>query len=85
MIAEHIFLNPTYLSRLYKKETGSNYVEYLTQYRMQEAKRLLSDSALRINDVSAMVGYSNPQYFCTLFKKCFHVSPMEYREKSASI
>ena len=85
MIAEHIFLNPTYLSRLYKKETGSNYVEYLTQYRMQEAKRLLSDSTLRINDVSAMVGYSNPQYFCTLFKKCFHVSPMEYREKSASI
>lgn len=85
MIADFVFLNSTYLSRLYKKETGCNYVEYLIEYRMKEAQRLLKDSSLRVGDVSVMVGYPNSQYFCTTFKKYCGCSPIEYREKNEEL
>jgi two-component system response regulator YesN len=79
-IAEHVYLNPAYFSKLYKKETGESYVEFITKIRMDEAKKLLRESNARIADVGNAVGYPNAQYFCTLFKKNSGVSPAEYRE-----
>lgn len=79
-IAEHVYLNPAYFSKLYKKETGESYVEFITKIRMDEAKRLLKESNARIADIGNAVGYPNAQYFCTLFKKNTGVPPAEYRE-----
>ena len=79
-ISEHLYLNATYLSKLYKKETGETYVDFLTRTRMEEAKRLLRQSNLKISEVGTKVGYPNAQYFCTIFKRILDISPAEYRE-----
>jgi len=80
LLAEEFHLHPTYLSKLYKKETGETYVELLTRIRMNEAKRLLKSTNRKVGDIGTAVGYANTQYFCTLFKKLFKCSPLEYRE-----
>lgn len=79
-IADHVYVNPSYFSKLYRKETGEHYVDYLTRTRMEEAKRLLRHSNLKTADIGNSVGYPNPQYFSTLFKKHTGFSPVEYRE-----
>ncbi len=80
-VAEHAYLNPSYLSKLYKTETGESFVEYLTRVRIEAAKRLLKESNEKVSDIGARVGYLNAQYFCTIFKKNTGLSPVEYREQ----
>ena len=80
MVAEHMGLTPSYFSRLFKQETGSSYIDYVINLRIECAKRLLRTTSHRIFDVGEMVGYPNSQYFCTLFRKACGVSPAEYRE-----
>ena len=80
LIAEYVYLNPAYFSKLYKKATGESYVDYITRLRIKEAKRLLKESNIKIGDIGTRVGYPNTQYFCTLFKRIVGLSPVEYRE-----
>ncbi len=82
-VAEHVGLSPAYFSRLFHRETGESYVDHVIGLRVAEAKRLLRSSAARIADVGAAVGYQNPQYFCTLFRRLTGCSPAEYREGEA--
>ena len=84
MLAEKVFVSTAYLSKLYKKETGETYVEYLTFVRMREAKRLLRTTNLKSAEIGLRVGYPNAQYFSVLFKKICGVSPIEYREAHGS-
>ena len=79
-IAEHVYLNPAYFSKLYKKEAGETYMEFLTRLRIEKAKNLLKDTNIRTADVGTAVGYPNSQYFTTLFKKVIGITPLEYRE-----
>lgn len=79
-LAGKVYLSPAYLSKLYKKETGETYVEFLTNVRMNEAKKLLKDTNLKSAEIGLHVGYLNAQYFCYLFKKYTGMSPIEYRE-----
>jgi two-component system response regulator YesN len=79
-MAEHLGLTAAYLSRLFKTETGRNYSEELAALRIEKAKELLTHTNLRSFEVGARVGYANPQYFATAFKKATGVSPSEYRE-----
>lgn len=62
-----------------KKYTGSNFVNYLRDIRMKEAKRLLAGTDMRIAEISQAVGYENEKHFMKLFKGCCGVSPSEYR------
>lgn len=80
-IAEHVYLNPAYFSKLYKKETGETYMEFLTKLRIEKAKKLLKETNIKTSDIGTAVGYPNPQYFTTLFKKVLGITPLEYREK----
>jgi two-component system response regulator YesN len=79
-VAEHLGLSPAYFSRLFHRETGESYVDHVIGLRIAEAKRLLRTSAARVADIGASVGYQNPQYFCTIFRRIVGSSPAEYRE-----
>lgn len=84
MVAATVYLSPSYLSKLFRKETGETYVDYVARVRMEEAQRLLRETNLRSVEVGAQVGYPNAQYFSFLFKKHTGLSPIEYREQGVS-
>ena len=72
--------NPTYFSLLFKKETGMNFLEYLTDVRIREAKRLLSDPRKTIADVAAEVGYNDVKHFSRVFTRSTGIHPSKYRK-----
>lgn len=78
-IAEAIFLNPEYLSRLFRKETGGSLSDYILSEKMRAAQSLLSETGIPVSLVASKVGYSNFSYFSQVFKKHTGCSPMEYR------
>jgi two-component system response regulator YesN len=77
-VAEHVHVTPNYLSSLFK-ETGENFIQYITSLRMEQAKLLLKDPRNKIYEIVEMVGYSDPAYFSEIFKKYVGKTPMEYR------
>lgn len=79
VIAEEMFISPNYLCRLFKQETGINLVEYITQYRIEQAKKYLKNIELRVAEVAEMVGYHDTKYFSSSFKKITGMTPVEYR------
>lgn len=80
-IAEQLFLSPEYVSKLYKKETGISLKEYIGEYRIEQAKRLLANDAMRISEVAEETGFENFTYFSTMFKKYTGMTPNQFRKK----
>ncbi|TNJ62036.1 helix-turn-helix domain-containing protein [Paenibacillus hemerocallicola] len=80
-LAEKVYLNPSYLSRLFKKETGQSLSDYIGQVRMEEARRLLSQTNMKIVQVAEESGYRNVSHFTKMFKRMTGVTPQEYRSK----
>ncbi len=78
-VAKLVCLNPTYVSEVFKKKTGENFTDYLSDYRISVAKELLKDVRYKVIDVSEMVGYKDSKYFSRLFKKKVGVNPTDYR------
>jgi len=78
--AQHIHVHPVYLSKIFKKETGTNFIDYLTEVRINRAKQFLADASLKIYEVSDKVGYSDPKHFSKIFKLAIGVTPYEYRK-----
>lgn len=79
--ADQIGTNPFFLSKSFKQVTGKNFIDYLTELRMDKAKELLRESVLKINDVASQVGYQH-SYFNRIFKKLEGMTPTRYRELS---
>lgn len=82
-LAEVVHLNPDYMARLFKKETGMNLKDYIIQQKMQEAQSLLCTTNLPISLIAAKVGYTNFGHFSTSYKKFYHKTPQE--ERSAAL
>lgn len=80
-ISEHVYLSVSYICTLFKLETGQTLNQYITEFRIEKAKKLLIDSRTKILDISSKVGYSDGNYFSKSFKKYVGVSPSDYREK----
>ncbi len=80
-ISDHIHLTTSYLCTMFKAETNMTLNQYITEYRMERAKKLLKDPRYRISEISSMVGYNDGNYFSKSFRKTVGVSPSEYREK----
>ena len=80
-LANQFFLHPNYLSQLFTEKTGRNFIDYLTQVRMEKAQGLLRDTGLRVYDISQMVGYESPKYFSKVFKEVTGCTPKEYRDR----
>ncbi|GIQ68898.1 DNA-binding response regulator [Xylanibacillus composti] len=80
-IAAHFYMNPVYLGQLFKKTYGLYFNDYLLRLRIEEAKRLLRQTDMRIYEVADAVGFSNADYFVTQFEKLEDMTPTEYRNK----
>ena len=82
-IAEKVFVTPNYLSYLYKSRTGKTINQYIQDLRMEEARRLLSESHLKIGSIARQLGFANQTYFTRLFTKTHRETPSQYRSKHA--
>ncbi len=81
MLAEKVFMAPSYLSHIFKKETGQNLSKFIKSLRMEKAKEMLEESHNKIVNISYAVGYPNVSYFCQSFREYFGVSPQKYRNQ----
>lgn len=75
LAATKYYMNPNYLSRLFKAVTGIGFSKYLLTLRMEKAKELLADTSLSIGEIASMVGYTSTSYFIANFKKYFGETP----------
>jgi two-component system response regulator YesN len=83
LVAAEVGLSPQYLSKVFKKKYGSTFIEYLTNKRLNYAKELLRKGNMSIKEISKLIGYEDPNYFCKVFKKETGTSPKNYRTKAA--
>ncbi len=79
-VAENIYVSTFYISRMFKKELGKSFVDYLNDVRIEKSKELLKDVKYKTYEVAEIVGISDPHYFSKLFKKYSGMTPSEYRE-----
>lgn len=79
-LAEKVYFNPSYFSRMFKQSTGINILSYINDIRIGKAKELLQDSGLKIHEIALSVGYDSPSYFTQFFKRIVKISPQEYRD-----
>ena len=80
-VAEVVYLSPRYLSRMFKQETGENFVDYVTRMRMDKAAQLLHSTEHNIEQIAASLGYNNPAYFTKKFKEIYGMTPSNYRSQ----
>ncbi len=80
-VSNYVGLSSAYFSRMFKQETGENFIDYLIKVRMEKAKQYLQDTQYKTFEVSKMVGYSKSKYFSKLFKNYTGYTPTEYKSK----
>jgi len=80
-MARRLKLNPTHFSRVFKKETGETFVEFVTKRKMEKAQELLDNSNQSIEQIAQVLAYDNSSYFNKLFRSFSGMSPNEYRKK----
>jgi len=80
-VAKDVYVSPAYLSVLFKQETGTNFLDYLHQYRIARAKELLKEGVLKIYEIAEAVGYHDERHFSATFKKWTGVSPSQYQKQ----
>ncbi|MEX2414524.1 MAG: response regulator [Paenibacillaceae bacterium] len=81
MIADRVNLSPYYISKLFKEQLGLNYIDYLTECRIERAKSLMCDSELSLKEITFEIGYNDPNYFSRVFRRVYGISPTEYRKR----
>ena len=79
VLAEQFHLNPQYISQLFKNEIGVGFLTYLTNIRMEKAKKLLLSTSLSIAEVAEQSGYGDYRVFTKVFKKTEGSTPSQYR------
>lgn len=84
-VSREVNVSPYYFSKLFKEESGENFIEYLTRLRIDEARTLLESRDMSIKEIGIQVGYSDPNYFSRIFKKQTGMTPREYREQQDAL
>lgn len=80
-VSNHVNMSFSYFSMMFKREIGESYIEYITRIRIEKSKEFLRFSGYKSYEISYMVGYDNPTYFSTTFKKMVGMSPTDYKNK----
>lgn len=80
-VADAVQLSPTYLSKIFKASEGISFGEYCLRFRMEKASALLSETETAIREIAAAVGFSNENYFYTVFRKQVGITPNEFRQQ----
>lgn len=80
VVSNYISMNYSLFSFAFKRYTGMNFVDYLKDIRIKEAKRLLEETDKKVIEISSLIGYDNEKNFMKIFKKVCGVSPSEYRK-----
>lgn len=80
-VSEEVHMSPSYFSIVFKQTVGKSFISYLTDLRMEQAAHLLQNTSQKVYEIGYAVGYENPTYFSTLFKRNFGVGPAEYRQR----
>ena len=81
VLADEFHLNPQYISQLFKNEIGVGFLAYLTNIRMEKAKKLLLSTALSVTEISSRVGYGDYRVFTKVFKKTEGITPSRFRRE----
>jgi two-component system, response regulator YesN len=79
--AEHVGISPYYLSKLFKERFSVNFIDYLTQLRVDKAKEMMKNPESSLKEICYNVGYKDPNYFSRVFKKTTGLSPSDYRRR----
>lgn len=82
VLADHVNLHPTHLSKIYKIETGEGISDYISRLRMDRACHKLKTTAKKVYEIGLEIGYMDPAYFIKVFKRQFGVTPQEYRDQN---
>jgi AraC-like DNA-binding protein len=83
--ARFVYVSTSYLSKIFKKETGYTIKNYLNKLRIEESKKLMMDKSLSLVTISNTVGFEDQSYFSKVFRKCEGISPRQYRKRFGSI
>jgi two-component system response regulator YesN len=78
-VANYVYLNPDYLTRIFKKETGMSITEYIIQERIKIAKTLLENTDMPVSSIALRVGYTNFSHFAKTFRKHVGMNPADYK------
>ncbi|KKM12012.1 hypothetical protein SY88_05705 [Clostridiales bacterium PH28_bin88] len=84
-VARAVHLSPSYLSRLFKQVTGQSLTSYLTEVRLRTAQELLAATEATVEEVAKASGFSTPNYFCTVFRRRYGITPSAFRHSQQSI
>lgn len=80
-LAEKFSVSSSYLSRSFKKETGIGLVSYINQIRMEQAKKMIQEGVLSLNEIAYEIGICNYNYFYMMFKETYGITPSDYTKK----
>ncbi len=81
-LADLVYFNPKYLSRLFKQSTGLNLSDYILDIRLTHARELLENSSKKVHEIGAAIGYWSAPAFTRLFKSALGMTPQEYRDST---
>jgi AraC-like DNA-binding protein len=84
-VAKAVYLSPTYLCKIFKKEVGCNFNEYLNKLRIEKSKQLLAQHGSSIADIMTVVGFDDQSYFTKVFKRVAGVSPKHFRKSAEAV
>jgi two-component system, response regulator YesN len=80
-VSDQFFVNKSYLSHLFKNEMGKNFVDYVTEIKIEKAKTLLKERRLKIYEIAHDLGYEDEEYFSRVFKKIEGINASEYQKQ----
>lgn len=84
-VAGALHYSDAYFCRFFKQNFDKNFIMYLSEFRVEQAKELLADMTVNIKDISRRVGYRDSNYFTKVFKRLTGLTPSEYRSKMAAV